>query len=367
MQPNVESLFASVIDFRCPWKVVYRLCDILFIALCTLISNGEDFEDMEAFGKERRDWLLQFIELPYGTPSHDTFNRVFQLLEPAILIDILKNDGFEFIDSLVGTHINIDGKKVKGYSPKSKGNTGLYIVNAWLNEHKLCIGQTKVAEKSSEKTAIPLLLDTIDIAGSTITIDAVGTQENIATQIIEKGGDYILALKKNQKKLFEEADDDFVWSKVKQEHTDTTEDSIHGRIEIRKCSVMKATQLLDSSFLEKWKGLETLVRIDYKRIENNVTICKTRYYISSQINTAAYFNQHIRGHWGIENQLHWHLDVTFQEDKNRSRTGHSQVNLNTLRKIALNKIKRSNEKSSLKKRRFKASLNQDYLEQVVFA
>ena len=223
-----------------------------------------------------------------------------------------------------------------------------------------------MAEKSSEKTAIPELLNSLDITGSTVTIDAIGTQENIATQIIDKGGDYILALKKNQKKLFEEVDDPFVWSKVASEQIDTTEDTLHGRTEIRKCSIIKAQLLLDATFLEKWKGLKTLIRIEYKRIENNVTICKTRYYISSQINTAAYFNQHIREHWGIENQLHWHLDVTFQEDKNRSRTGHSQVNLNTIRKIALHKIKRSNEKCSLKKRRFKASLNQDYLETVVF-
>ena len=127
MDTPVESLFGSVVDFRSPWKVIYRLCDILFIALCTLVSNGEDFEDMESFGKERREWLLQFIELPNGTPSHDTFNRVFQLLDPSVLIEILKNDGFDFIHSLVGTHITIDGKKVKGYSPKSRGNKGLYI------------------------------------------------------------------------------------------------------------------------------------------------------------------------------------------------------------------------------------------------
>jgi len=366
MPVSVESLFGDVVDFRCPWKVVYRLCDILFIALCTLVSNGEDFEDMESFGNERRAWLLQFIELPNGTPSHDTFNRVFQLLDPSVLIEILKNDGFDFIHSLVGTHINIDGKKVKGYSPKSKGNEGLYIVSAWVNEHKLCLGQTKVAEKSNEKTSIPVLLNSIDITGSTITIDAMGTQENIAHQIIDKGGDYILALKKNQKKLFEEVNDEFVWSKVAPEQTDITEDTLHGRTEIRKCSIMKADQLLDTNFLEKWKGLKTLVRIEYERIENNITIYKTRYYISSKINTAAYFNQQVRGHWGIENQLHWHLDVTFQEDKNRSRTGHAQVNLNTVRKIALNKIKRSSEKLSLKKRRFKASLNQDYLEEIVF-
>ncbi|WP_338793728.1 ISAs1 family transposase [Bernardetia sp. MNP-M8] len=193
MQDSINFLFSDK-DFRQPWKVLHKLCDILFIALCALISNGKDFEDMESLGKECFEWLLQFIELPNGIPSHDTFNRVFQLLEPSVLIEILKNDGFDFIDSLVGTPISIDGKKVKGYSPKSKGNEGLYIVSAWVNEHKLCVGQTKVAEKSNEKTSIPILLNSIDITGSTITIDAMGTQENIAHQIIDKGGDYILAL-----------------------------------------------------------------------------------------------------------------------------------------------------------------------------
>ncbi|WP_338815423.1 ISAs1 family transposase [Bernardetia sp. Wsw4-3y2] len=158
-----------------------------------------------------------------------------------------------------------------------------------------------------------------------------------------------------------------MWTQVKEENTDTTRETTHGRIEIRKCKIMKAEELLVTHFIEKWTHLKTIIRIDYERIENNITFCNTRYYVSSKLASADYFNTAIRGHWGIENQLHRHLDMTFEEDKNRSRTAHSQVNLNILRKIALNKVKRSDEKLSLKKRRFKASLNKDYLEKLIFS
>jgi predicted transposase YbfD/YdcC len=367
MSKSVEDLFSHLSDPRQPWKVLHKLSDILFIALCTLLSNGLDFEDMEAFARERRDWLLKYISLSNGIPSHDTFNRVFQLLEPDALLEVLKNDGDEFIRNLEGLHINFDGKKIKGYSPKSKGNTGLFVVTAWINEHKLCLGQQKVDTKSNEKTAIPKLLESIDIKGSTITIDAIGTQEDIAKKIIDKEADYILALKKNQKTLFEEVDDELIWSKVVAEDIDTTYDNQHGRIETRVCKKLPAEDLLEEYFSSKWANLKTIIRIEYKRVENNITTCNTRYYISSKEATAHYFNLNIRGHWSIENQLHWHLDMTFEEDKNRCRTGHAQVNLNSMRKIALNKIKRSDEKLSLKKRKFKASLNKDYLEELVFA
>lgn len=366
MEKTVDEMFSNIEDPRQDWKVKHKLSEILFIALCTLLSNGVDFEDMVSFTKERYEWLKKFIDLRNGIPSHDTFNRVFQLIEPTQLMKILQEDGSGIIKDLKEKHISFDGKKARGHAPKSKGVNGLYIVSAWVNENQICIGQQKVDDKSNEITAIPQLLDSIDIQGSTITIDAIGTQENIVEKIQSENADYILALKQNQKTLYQQVDDELIWTQVPALVIDTTEDKKHGRKEVRKCKVISAQGFLEKSFIDKWKGLKSLVRIDYERTENGTVSSNTRYYISSKLGNAKYFNQAIRGHWSIENQLHWHLDVTFDEDKNRSRIGHSQVNLNIMRKTALTRIKKSNEKLSLKKRRFKASLNQAYLENLIF-
>ena len=365
MRRPVEEMFSGVEDPRVAKKVKHKLEDILFIAFCTFLSNGSDFEDMVSFAEERYDWLRKFISLENGIPSHDTFNRVFQKVKPESLLSVLQEDGAGLLSDLKGKHISFDGKKARGYSPRTKGTDGLFIVSAWVNEHQLTLGQQKVEDKSNEKTAIPQLIESLDLRGATISIDAIGTQENIASLIVEKGADYILALKENQKKLFEEVNDGLVWSGVLTENTSTTVDTGHGRKETRVCKIMKPEELLETSFTSKWKGLKTLVRVDYERVENGTISSNTRFYISSKEQTAEYFNSAVRGHWSIENQLHWHLDVTFGEDKNRSRKGYSQENLNMLRKTSLARIKKSNEKLSMQKRRFKASLNQDFLEELL--
>jgi len=338
----------------------HLLVDILFIALCTLLSNGEDFEDMVEFGNQRKDWLCTILELPNGIPSHDTFNRVLQILDPESLNEILLADGHGLLDSLEGKLINLDGKKIRGYSPRSKGNDGLYVLSAWVSEQELCIGQLAVEEKSNEITAIPKVLDSLDIKGATVTIDAMGCQTEIADMIVEGGGNYLLAVKENQAGLYEEIHEAFTY--FPENGYSKTWEYNHGRHEVRHCRLLKAKDSLGTMVLSKWRILEYLVEIKSERTMDGVTAYQTRYYISSQHDlTPEIANNHARGHWSIENKLHWQLDVTFNEDACRARTANSAINLNTLRKIALHRIKLDDTKLSMKKRRFRASMNNDYL------
>jgi predicted transposase YbfD/YdcC len=368
----MEQLFCDIKDFRVTGRCIYKLNEILFIALCTIICHGEDFEDMVSFGEEKIEWLKKYLELKNGIPSHDTFNRVLQLIEPEYLREILSDYGRELINLMRENHISFDGKKIKGVSPKSKGNHGLYILSAWVNEEKICIGQEKVQDKSNEITAIPKLLDKLDVSNSTITIDAMGCQTEIAAKIIENNADYVLAVKQNQGNLHEEIKESFKHFGVKNKESkdsriNKTWEYDHGRFEKRICSILNAKDVLYEDLLSKWKHLSTIIQVISERTLNGVTSTETRFYISSKTNkNAEYYNQITRGHWGIENQLHWHLDVTFNEDKCRARRGHSAENLNILRKTALYKVSQLKDKKSINKRRYQAALNDEYLEKILF-
>jgi predicted transposase YbfD/YdcC len=369
----MEQPFANIEDFRVKKRCLYKLEEILFIALCTIICHGDDFEDMVSFGEEKIDWLKSYLELENGIPSHDTFNRVLQFIEPEYFREILLEDGKALVDLVAENHISFDGKKIKGVSPKSRGNHGLYILSAWANEARICIGQEKIQDKSNEITAIPKLLDKLDISNNTITIDAIGCQTEIAAKIIENDADYILAVKQNQGNLHEEIEESFKHFGVKNKVLDDsrineTWEYDHGRFERRTCSILNAKDVLYEELLSKWKGLSTIIQVISERTVNNVTSTETRFYISSKIvKTAEYYNKITRGHWGIENHLHWHLDVTFNEDKCRARRGHSAENLNILRKAALHRVSQLKDKKSINKRRYRASLNEEYLEKILFA
>ena len=315
---------------------------------------------MVEFGQQRYDWLSEVLELPNGIPSHDTFNRVLQLIDPKHLSDCLDKDGAALLGSLSGKQLAIDGKKLKGVSPQSKGNSGLYILNAWVCENRLCIGQEKVEDKSNEITAIPTLLEQLDIEGSVVSIDAIGCQTVIADQIIEQGAEYLLAVKKNQKELFEQVEDSFLLNPSVAQ--DMQWEYQRARFEQRKCQILPAQQMLLPEIIDQWKGIKTLVKIEAQRQIKHKISLETRYYISSEEKQPSrYFNHITRGHWGIENQLHWHLDITFKEDASRARSGYAPQNLSILRKIALHRIAQMKDKLSLKKRRYRASLNKEYL------
>lgn len=241
----------------------------------------------------------------------------------------------------------------------------MYILSAWVSENRLCLGQKKVEDKSNEITAIPELLEALDLEGSTVSIDAIGCQTSIAAKIIAAKADYLLAVKKNQAHLFQALDDSFAWDSYA-DFNETWEYD-HGRYEVRNCCAVPAKDFLSPAMLEKWPALKTVVRIVAERTENGIKSIQSRYYISSSEQNCAFYNQNIRAHWSIENQLHWHLDVTFNEDANRSRKGNAPQNLNILRKVALQRIRRMSDKLSLKKRRFRASMNIDYLQKIIIA
>lgn len=363
MQAKIDRVFSKVDDPRVKLRCLHRLKDILFISFCTLLSNGEDYEDMVEFGKQRREWLEEVLELPNGIPSHDTFNRVLQIIDPEQLNACLTEDAGILIESIKGKLVSFDGKKIKGVSPKSRGNKGLFILSAWVGEHRLCIGQQKVEDKSNEITAIPELIDSLDLQGSTVSIDAIGCQTEIAEKIVAAKADYLLAVKQNQGSLYEEISDHFTWGASKA--FNETWEYDHGRYEVRKCQIAPAKEYLTSGLADQWKGIKTLIKIEAQRTIGETTSSQTRFYISSEEKQPTYYNAAVRGHWSIENQLHWHLDVTFNEDANRGRRGNAPQNLNILRKMALHRISTMKDKLSLKKRRFRASMNVDYLRKIV--
>ena len=363
MQDTISNIFSGVPDPRVQGRCLHRLEDILFIAFCTLLSNGEDFEDMVEFGRQREAWLKEVLDLPNGIPSHDTFNRAFQMIDYQSLGEALSEDARSLLGAVKGKLINFDGKKIKGESPTSRGNSGLYVLSAWVSENRLCLGQVKVKNKSNEITAIPELINMLDIKGSVVSIDAIGCQVEVGKSILRAYADYLLSVKKNQKNLFEEISDTFTWGDVKK--SDFQWEYDHGRYETRTCQCTSAKDKLSPALLEKWEGIQTLVKIESTRRIGEITSTETRYYISSEVQECDYYNEMIRGHWGIENNLHWHLDVTFNEDSCRSRTGNAPLNLNIMRKMALHKISRQKDKLSLKKRRYKASMNTDYLADLV--
>lgn len=363
MQESIDKIFSKVDDPRVKPRCLHNLKDILFIAFCTLLSNGEDFEDMVEFGHQRYDWLKQVLELPKGIPSHDTFNRVLQMIDPEQLSACLSTDAGQLIEEVKGKLVSLDGKKMRGVSPTSRGNKGLFILSAWVGEHRLCLGQKKVEDKSNEITAIPKLIDSLDLEGSTVSIDAIGCQEGIAKKILAAKADYLLAVKQNQGGLYEEIADDLVWSNAG--NCEETWEYDHGRYELRKCLTASAKNYLSPDLLSKWDGVETLVKIESQRTVDGTSSLQTRFYISSEQKNPSFYNESARGHWSIENHLHWHLDVTFNEDASRSRRGFAPQNLNIMRKMALHRISRMKDKLSLKKRRFRASMNIKYLAKVL--
>ncbi len=363
MQDSITRIFSKVADPRVENRCKHRLKDILFIAFCTLLSNGEDFEDMVEFGKQRQLWLEEILELPNGIPSHDTFNRVLQVIDSEQLTISMGEDAQDLIEDIKDKLISLDGKKMKGFSPKSRGNRGLFILSAWVGENRICLGQKKVENKSNEIRAIPDLIDSLDIEGSTVSIDAIGCQVDIAEKILTSKANYLLALKKNQGTLLDQVSDDFTWQSAK--YLNETWEYDHGRYETRVCQIVSAKEVLSPDLLTKWTGIKTVVKIVAQRTIKDVTTSQTRFYISSEERNEEFYNLAVRGHWSIENHLHWHLDVTFNEDANRSRSGNAPQNLNILRKMALHRISNMDDKLSLKKRRFRASMNVDYLREVV--
>jgi predicted transposase YbfD/YdcC len=364
MEKEISVYFSEVEDPRVEGRCMHLLSDILMISLLTYLTGGTDYQDMYLFTKERGEEFKGLLQLPNGVPSVDTFERVFKKLKSESLQTCLENYGKEILSSLSEKQIVLDGKKLKGVSPTSKGNSGLYILNAWVSENRLCVGQERVEEKSNEITAIPEVLKSLDIEESVVSIDAIGTQTKIAEQIIEQRGHYFLSVKGNQAGLEEDLKQAFRIEKGKEYVAEV--ESNHGRIENRRCNILPAKDFLLEEHLRAWKNVSTLIKIESSREIKGILHQETRYYISDEtIPSPSYYLSLARGHWGIENQLHWHLDVTFREDACRARQGDAPLNLSTLRKFALQLLSNQKDKLSLKKRQYKAALDVQYLKKII--
>ena len=263
----------------------------------------------------------------------------------------------DILRDLFEKQIVLDGKKLKGVFPTRRGNSGCYLLNAWVSENRICVGQEKVDDKSNEITAIPKVLKSLDIEDALVSIDAImRTQTTIAAQIREQKGDYLLSVKGNQKELFEDIECAFKTHQGYDCKGDT--ETGHGRIETRRCSILSAEDFLLEENLQAWKDLTTLLMVEACREIKGIRTEETCYYISNEnISSAAYYQALVRGHWAIENQLHWHLDVTFKEDQCRARNGNAPENLSTVRKFALQIISNAKDKLSLNKRKYKAALD----------
>jgi predicted transposase YbfD/YdcC len=365
--------FATIQDYRDPRWSQHLLIDILVIALCAVLCGADGWEEIETFGRSHLDWFQQHLELPNGIPHHDTFRRVFERIRP----DQFEASFQSWVQSVVQHFkqevVGVDGKSMRGsYTDSTDKTKGmLHIVSAWANQNNLILGQIKTHDKSNEITAIPQLLRTLVLSGCIVTIDAMGCQRAIAKEIREQGADYILTVKENQKtlhtaleKAFIHADSVKFEALVYDQHEE--KDFAHGRIETRKCTVLPMMYLHE--FKEKWEGLSSLVRIQSERIikRTGEITAEISYCISSLPCDAELILSSKRQHWGVENQVHWVLDVVFKEDASRIRDRASAQNFSALRRLAINMIKReTGVKKSIRQRRMMAGWNIKYLEKVL--
>lgn len=357
--------FSSIKDPRIDRTKKHKLSDIIVLAICAVICGADDWESIAMICEEKADWFEKFLELPNGIPSPDTFARVFSRISPQEFEKCFVSWTQTIAKIVRGEIISIDGKRVCGSYDSASEKAAIHMVSAWAHDNKLVLGQIKVDDKSNEITAIPKLLEMLDIAGCIVTIDAMGCQKEIAEKIISKKGDYLFGLKGNQGHTHEAVRQFFDTNTVKaKEQLHTTIDGDHGRIEQREYTVAKAEVILD---LPVWPGINSVakVRSQVEYRDGRVTV-EERFYITSLPPTAKTIAKAIRGHWGIENTLHWTLDVQFGEDDSRIRKDHAPENFSRLRRLTVNMLKAEKSlKRGIQKKRMMCLMKEDYLMKVL--
>ena len=355
---------SSISDPRQETKVLYPLDEILLLSLCGVVSGCESFVDVALYGEEKLDFLRKLAPFEHGIPSHDTLSTVFRALDPEEFNTAFAAWASGLAGRVGGTVVAIDGKTARG--SKAGGETPLHLISAWCNDLRLVLGQQASAHKKNEIKDIPVLLDLLSLEGAVVTLDAMGCQREIARKIRDKGADYVLALKGNQGLLYEDVK---LWFEEQdQENTELlqTVDGDKGRIETRTYTQCDAIDWLKNRH-PQWEGLASIGRVVSLRESGGKTTRQTRYFISSLPKDTARFANAVRSHWGIENRLHWVLDVTFRDDDSRVRKDHAPANFAVIKHIAMNLLNKAKSKHSLRGMRKKAGWNNRFLLQILAA
>ena len=364
----------NLADPRVDRRKEHELIDILVIAVCTLLCAGETFNDMEDFGLAKQDWFKTFLNLHHGIPSHDTFNRVFAVLDPGKFLDCFLRWTQSLREAVKQEIVALDGKALR--RALNRDQSVQYVVSAWAQSNGLVLGQLKVADKSNEITAVPQLLRVLELSGCIVTLDAMGCQKKIAKEVIEADADYVFALKGNQEKVHEEVKsflDATLEEKNRQRprgavfpkgverlHSFVTVEKDHGRIETRR--YYQSDDLNWFADKAKWEGLSSVGMVESTRELNGKITVERRYYLSSLKLEVETFARAVREHWGVENKVHWIMDVCFREDQSRARQGYAAKNLATLRRLALNLLKREkSKKRGIRGKMLNASWDHPYL------
>jgi predicted transposase YbfD/YdcC len=365
---SIRHHFSSLEDPRRKHRQRHRLLDVVVIALCAVIAGSNTWQQVEAFGRKRRDWLAGFLDLPGGTPSHDTFERLFDRLDPVALQGCLLGWVEAVIGELKADHVAIDGKTLRHSGSPARGLAALHLVSAWATRHGLSLGQVAVGDKSNEITAIPHLLDLLELKGALVTIDAMGCQKEIAKRIVERGGDYILTVKGNQGRLRDDIEAAVLraineGAEGEDYLTHETEEDGHGRHEKRHYTIVNGPEGIRDQ--EAWEKLSVVGVCYRERTEKGKTSEETVCFIGSRVMSAKKYGRGLRDHWQIENGLHWHLDVTFREDANRVQRRTEATNFSLLRRMALSMLKKNPSKHSIEVKRFMAALDPDFLAEIL--
>jgi predicted transposase YbfD/YdcC len=361
--------FRDLEDPRLGRNIRHNFSDIITMAICAVIANANDWNEIEIWGLCKEEWLKTWLFLPNGIPSHDTFNRVFSAINPRHFMQCFGAWVQNIIACIEGVVVSIDGKRVRRSYDTNFGKSALHLVSAWASELNLSLGQVKTNEKSNEITAIPELLDMLLLKGAIVTIDAMGCQKNIAEKIINKGAHYVLALKNNHADLYDDIKTYFD-EVEKNGFTDPHVTSYreiekdHGRIEKRAIFVTDFIQWLSAKVF--WKGLKTIVMVISERTIRGKKSTEKRYFISSVAPDPKTLGRYIRSHWSIENTLHWQLDVNFKEDQSRARNKNSAENFAAIRRMTLSLLKQeTSKKISLKNKRLLAGWDNSYLLKII--
>jgi predicted transposase YbfD/YdcC len=364
---SLEACFGDIPDPRVVGRCDHNLVEIIMVAVCAVLCGAENWSEVEEFGEAKADWLKHYLDLPAGIPSHDTFSRVFRLLDATAFQTRFMKWVENYFSIQRGQVIAVDGKTVRGSRDRFRGQEAIHLVSAFAHESGLLLGQRKVDAKSNEIKAVPELLKTLFIRGCIVTVDALNCQKDIAQTIVEGGADYVFALKANHPQLHQDVVDWFSWAKQRDfrdiDHTFyETINKAHGRIEIRRCYALSdPTAFQALAHYDGWANLRSIAMVHRERRFPDRTQAETAYFLSSLPPDAHRILDATRAHWSVENTFHWTLDVTFAEDAARVRLDNAPENFAVIRHLAFNLLKRHPAKTSLKRKRFRAALNDSFL------